>query len=245
MSASAVSDRPQRSVDEIWEGFARSRPEYYILTQEVSYSGTVDRDAFFASGRRDVAAILEEVGSDLRGTLCAVDIGCGVGRLAIPMAAHFSRVVAVDVSRTMLEHLVANCRSQRLENVLPAHADDPWEELGPADLVFSRIVFQHIESDDAIKAYARRIYLALASDGVAHLQFDTRPQTLIYRVHYRVPGAFLPRTSRRGLRRIRRSAGWLSSVFEAAGMSVVRELRPGTEDHVFVLRRARFATAEE
>lgn len=228
-----MGKRRQPTVDEIWEGFARSRPEYYILTEEMPLQ------AFFASGRRDAESILTDIGPDLRRAGRAIDIGCGVGRLAIPMARRFDEVIGVDVSPTMLERLVQNCRSAGVENVHAADADAPWEEDSLADLVYSRIVFQHIEADEVIERYVRRIRTALAPDGIAHVQFDTRRRSVVYRVRNRFPNALLPKTSRRGLRRIRRSADWLRGVFAGSGLRVVREVRAGTEDHVFVLARVK------
>ena len=70
-AAALVSDQQEPDVDEIWQGFARARPEYFILTEEVPFDGPVDMDAFFASGRRDAATILEEVSAELqRASLC-------------------------------------------------------------------------------------------------------------------------------------------------------------------------------
>ena len=41
----------------------------------------------------------------------ALDLGCGTGRLAIPLAARGYRVVAIDLSRRMLEQMLSKSRS--------------------------------------------------------------------------------------------------------------------------------------
>ena len=60
-------------------------------------------DRFFASGRDTTAWMLDQVAGELPGRDLALEIGCGIGRLLIPMARRFSRVIGVDVAPTMLK----------------------------------------------------------------------------------------------------------------------------------------------
>lgn len=83
------------------------------------------------------AALLERL--DLKGISTALDIGCGTGNLAIPLALRLQHVVALDFSSEMLRHLRNNATAAA---VSPEHLavhqlawTDDWEaHLQPADL---------------------------------------------------------------------------------------------------------------
>jgi len=220
-----------------WERFAREDAEYYILTGLETQRGATSLDAFFASGREQARAILERCAPYLPGHDVAIEIGCGVGRVTLPVAQRFARVVGVDVSPTMLEKLEENATRAAVV-VEPMGADEAWDEPGRADLVFSVLVFQHVEQIAEIARYARRIARALKPNGVAYLQFDTRRRSLPYRLRNLLPDAVLPRPWRRGIRRIRRSPDSVRELLRAAGLEVAEEVGAGTENHVFVMRPA-------
>jgi cyclopropane fatty-acyl-phospholipid synthase-like methyltransferase len=153
------------------------------------------------------------------------------------MAARFEHVFALDVSPTMLRRLGEYCERHRVTNVTPILATDWRPDETRVDLVYSRLVLQHLESLEEIGRYLTGAATSIEDGGLAYLQFDTRPQTLPYRVKTVAPDWMLPSHWRRGIRRIRRSPAELHALFERAGLSVVDELRPGSADHVFVLGR--------
>src|SRR5262249_53281634 len=75
----------------------------------------------------------------------ALDYGCGVGRLLIPLARQVKRVVGCDISSSMLGESKANCERLGLTNVSYVRADDQLSAVdGKFDLVFSDAVFQHV-----------------------------------------------------------------------------------------------------
>jgi SAM-dependent methyltransferase len=61
-----------------------------------------------------------------------LDMACGGGTLAIPLAGRVKRVTAVDFSGNMLEILKRRCREKGIENVTPLHGswEDDWDVLG-------------------------------------------------------------------------------------------------------------------
>ena len=221
-----------------WEQFARDRAEYYILTDMDPRGDEEALDRFFASGRQQAEAILADVAGWLRRFDTAIEIGCGVGRLAIPLAGRFRRVVAVDIAPTMLAKLRTHAARFGVENIETAHVGDAWHENADADFVFSWLVLQHVERLDDIRDLLRRTAAALRADGVASLQFDTRPATPAYRLRQALPDFLLPRPWRRGIRRVRRSGRELLGLFADCGLVVVAEHRPGTSAHVFILARS-------
>jgi len=61
-----------------------------------------------------------------------LDMGCGPGTLAIPLAGLVQRVTAVDFSEVMIERLVQGCAEQGLQNVRAIHGgwEDDWDRAG-------------------------------------------------------------------------------------------------------------------
>jgi SAM-dependent methyltransferase len=221
-----------------WETLAQENAEYYIYTApDVDFTTPEGRSFFLRSGREDAEQMLAEAAPYLNGRTRALEIGCGVGRLTIPMAHRFAEVAGVDIAPTMIHKLKANAAEADLDNVRGFLPDEPWDGLGPVDLVYSLIVFQHIESWQAIATYFSRIGACLAPDGVCWVQFDTRRPTLPYRAVGHLPDVLLPRPWRRGVRRIRRSREALGELFASCGLRVAQELRPG-DRHAFLLTRA-------
>jgi SAM-dependent methyltransferase len=223
------------STDEVWERFAREFAEYYILTEVVDYDAPLDLSKFFGSAQPEVTEILTVVDKWLHRRKIAIEVGAGVGRLAILMAREFDAVHAVDVSPTMLARLEENCVEAGIGNVVPVLTTSAEDLIVEADLVYSRLVFQHIEDWAGIEFYARLIRGWIERGGVAYLQFDTRRQNPAYWLRNALPDRLLPRTSRRGIRRIRRKPAEVRALFRREGLTILDERGARSADHVFVL----------
>jgi SAM-dependent methyltransferase len=225
--------------DNRWESFAQENAEYFTCTaDDVDFTTPEGRARVMESGPVDAARILADAEPYLTRRYRAVEIGCGIGRLTVPMARRFDEMVAVDIAPTMLDKLAEHARAAGVDNVHGYLAGQPWYTRGPADLVYSLLVFQHIENWLEIVRYVARIAACLAPDGLCYAQFDTRPATVPYQVRGHLPDPVLPRTWRRGIRRIRRSPAALVDLFQTSGLRVADERQPGTERHVFLLTRA-------
>ena len=139
-----------------WETFARKDAAFYIAGRTFDPDDAAAEQRFFESGRTNAGWLFEQVGDDLPGTSLAIEIGCGIGRLLLPMAERFDRVIGVDVSATMLTRLAANCRRFGIENAELMTVDDTWDKRNSADLVYSWIVFQHVEDITTIETTIHR-----------------------------------------------------------------------------------------
>jgi SAM-dependent methyltransferase len=213
-----------------WEALAREDAEFYIWTDPLP------GDDFFSSGARDAERIAAFSARHVARWDRAIEMGCGVGRITIPMAARFGSITAVDIAPTMLARLAAHCEARGITTVRGALARHDWEREA-VDFAYSRIVFQHIPSWAIIDEYFRRIAAALRPGGAFYVQFDTRPSTAAYRLRNLLPDFLLPRTWRRGVRRIRRSREEIVRLAVARGLSLADERGAGTEDHEFVFVR--------
>jgi len=220
-----------------WEEFARENAEHYVWTEHRDYADPRAMEAFLEAGRREVEEIMAVAGDRLAHRRTALEIGCGVGRLTLQAARRFEHVFALDVSPTMLRRLGEYCESNGVTNVTPVLSTDWQPGDFHADLVYSRLVFQHLEPFDEIDRYVTGTAACLEDGGVAYLQFDTRPPTLGYQIKMVAPDWALPAKWRRGIRRIRRPPDMLRALFGRTGLSVIDELRPRSADHVFVLGR--------
>lgn len=171
-----------------WESFGRVDPYFGVLTDE-DYRrerlGDAARERFFQTGREHVDRVArlarEHSGRELRPRR-ALDFGCGVGRLVVPLAERAREVVGVDVAPSMLAEARRVCDARELSNVelLPTAR---LASLQPDfDLIHSYIVFQHIPVRDGYELFARLVSL-LAPGGIGVMHFSLtagRPMTAAY-----------------------------------------------------------------
>jgi SAM-dependent methyltransferase len=163
--------------EEHWERLARDDPYFAVLT-DARYHRSALTDAaleeFFRSGEVHVSRVFETIRSRLDAAFRpdrALDFGCGVGRVTIPLAAVARSVVAVDASDTMLREARRNWVSRGLSNVEGVVGDSTLSTVaGTFDFIHSFIVFQHIPRR-AGAALLRRLIARLREDGVGVLHF--------------------------------------------------------------------------
>lgn len=60
-------------------------------------------EALWETGRRDLEILLEGLDKETLHNLVALDLGCGVGRIAKWSAKHFKKVIGIDISDDALE----------------------------------------------------------------------------------------------------------------------------------------------
>ena len=82
-----------------------------------------------------VMALLKEWGVGCAGGARILDIGCGTGCFALPLARKAARVVGVDFSAAVLDRLKAEAARFRIHNVQVQRM--AWQEVDPARLGFA------------------------------------------------------------------------------------------------------------
>jgi ubiquinone/menaquinone biosynthesis C-methylase UbiE len=107
---------------------------------------TTDTEEFERTGRADAERLAAYVPT--AGT--ALDVGCGIGRVARYLAPRCGTLWAVDASPRMLE--LARTRLAGVPNVRFARCVDtdiPDVPTGSVDLAYALLVLQHLEREDA------------------------------------------------------------------------------------------------
>jgi SAM-dependent methyltransferase len=237
-----ASSRLNSDTIQPWERFAETDPYKYILTSMESD----DPGEFWQSGERTVRAeLLPTVRASAVRTVVGLELGCGVGRLALPLARHFDEMLGVDISQGMVHRATSFALDNGIRNASFLSISGPEDFLSrvgnyaaSCDFIYSLLVFQHIPDFSIIEGYLQVIRILLHESGVAYLQFDTRPETLAYRLKTQLPDAVLPRFWRRGIRRIRRSPEQIEASMRRAGLRIVAELTPRSAYHRYLVRIA-------
>jgi len=220
-----------------WEEFAQENAEYYILTHEnIDFNKEEGQNYFFKSGEQDTKTMLLNVLPLLKNKKNALEIGCGIGRLAFAHARIFQEVYAVDVSETMLNKLNGLALKNSVVNVKTFLPSEEWDREDYFDYIYSFIVFQHIVEFPIIEEYIRRIAKAVSYNGIIQLHFDTRKASLLYKLRRFIPDMILPKSQREGIRRNRRSSEDLKKVFNKYGLQIINELYPDSPGHLFILK---------
>jgi SAM-dependent methyltransferase len=165
-----------RDTNNDWKEIADKDPYWGVLSVEdfrgVELSEKTSQ-RFFASGNRYVSSLLGLINKYLNEvpiTGRALDFGCGVGRLAIPLARHFKEVVGVDIAEGMLTLASANAAKADVRNITLVRSDDSLSEVtGQFDLVNTLIVLQHIPPERGLRL-VRRLIERTRVGGIASLQ---------------------------------------------------------------------------
>jgi len=188
--------------DRDWEAFGKRDPYFAVLTAPEFHgalSGSA-REKFFESGEEHIEMIFSIVRERLDPTFApqsALDFGCGVGRLVIPLANRCREVTGVDVSPSMLAEARRNCDALELRNVSLVEGDDSLSRVkGAFDFVHTYIVLQHIPVERG-ERLIKKLAELIAPGGVGMLQvpYTTGRRSLVSRALYwsrmNLPGAKL------------------------------------------------------
>ena len=167
------------NTDKDWESFGRNDPYFGVITDEkFRQSNLTDeaREEFFKSGADYIEAIFRNIRQHIDPEFSvkkALDFGCGVGRLVIPLAKIAQEVTGVDVSDSMLNEARENCDARSLKNASLVSSDDDLSQLrGKFDFIHSYIVFQHIPVERGERIFNRLIErLEDGGVGVVHFTY--------------------------------------------------------------------------
>jgi SAM-dependent methyltransferase len=174
-----VTTKGLGGTDSTWERLAQDDPFWAILSDPSKRRGGWQVDEFFATGEREVAelmAYLDRIAPGLPRE-CALDFGCGIGRVTRPLAGHFARVTGADISPTMIEAAREYEAKQpreggEIEYIINAGTSLASDD-GSFDLVYSSITLQHVPPAATI-GYLKEFVRVLKPGGVAVFQLPAR-----------------------------------------------------------------------
>jgi SAM-dependent methyltransferase len=186
--------------DEAWEHFGQTDPYFAVLTSP-EFHGQLsgpERTKFFRSGEAHIQEMFTIIRQRLDPSFNpsrALDFGCGVGRLLLPLAARCREVTGVDVSPSMLSEARRNTDAVGATNVRLVKTDDRLSTVeGPFDFVHSYIVLQHIPVERG-ESIVRTLASKLAANGVGmfHATYTSGRRGVLAHTAYwarlRLPGA--------------------------------------------------------
>jgi ubiquinone/menaquinone biosynthesis C-methylase UbiE len=171
LSASGVGQHGAMEEEWTLDERAHAGPEHL----DCDYVAAYDRKS--GPDRVDDVAALREHGLDPTSTV--VDLGAGTGNFAVAVAPHCRRLIAVDVSPAMLEHLRRRASEAGMDNVACVEAGFlSYVHAGPpADAVYTRNALHHLP--DFWKAVALdRMGRMLRTGGILRLRdliYDFQP----------------------------------------------------------------------
>jgi 2-polyprenyl-3-methyl-5-hydroxy-6-metoxy-1,4-benzoquinol methylase len=188
------------NTDKHWEEWGAQDPYFGVLNMDRFRFDSINetRTEFFESGEAFIRSLLgqrKSLVAHQESHIRALDFGCGVGRLSIPLARRFEQVVAIDISESMLREAEKNCTLAGLSNVTFLKSDDTMRALtGSFDFVVSYIVLQHIPR---VRGYRiiDRLLASVRPGGRAMIHVSLRRQfnlvrRAIYFAKHRIPFAY-------------------------------------------------------
>lgn len=182
--------------DRDWRLHGNADPYDGIAAPSRHRHAPADLDDFFGTGEiymlHRLTLLHRQFGPLARGR--ALDFGCGVGRVTLPLADEFGEVVGLDIAPAALAKAERLRLVRGVTNVQFRPADNrlTWAQ-GEFDFVHSYIAFQHIGVARGLTLIAQLLD-RVALDGVVsiHVAIGHRPRSWVDRV----PG-------------LRRVMGWL------------------------------------
>jgi SAM-dependent methyltransferase len=160
-----------------WDRRAEEDPYYYAAFGRRRQ----DEAEFFATA----APVVCDLERELRWILPpgarlqrALEIGCGPGRLLLPMSRHFEEIHGVDVSEQMVRLAREKLRHVPHARVhLGSGADLAGFAEASFDFVYSYAVFQHIPSREVVFRYLAEAVRVLKPGGLLRCQLNGLPET--------------------------------------------------------------------
>lgn len=187
------------NADRDWDQFAAREPYFAVVTDPrfLGANRTAEYERqFFASGESLVDWMLGVIDAALIpqfAPMSILEFGCGVGRLALPLARRPGSVVGVDRSPAMLETARAQAAQHGLDHIDFQTADTFFAAPRTFDFVVCYHLLQRLPRQDGL-ALLRRLEGCIGADGVGVFQWCSRSrEPLLVRgsrwARERVPGA--------------------------------------------------------
>ncbi|MEO7538436.1 MAG: methyltransferase domain-containing protein [Pyrinomonadaceae bacterium] len=178
---------------DIWEDYAANDAYFAVSTFDKFRSSNIDDVAkaeFFETGHQHVDEVWSELetafGVELRPKR-AIDYGCGVGRILLPLAKKCDLATGVDISSAMLKETRCNAAAMATENIRLQSAEEFFAaDADTYDLVHSYIVLQHIDPSIGYRIIGKMLTrLVPGGFGMLHVTFKD-PSSSFQRFRFKI-----------------------------------------------------------
>jgi 2-polyprenyl-3-methyl-5-hydroxy-6-metoxy-1,4-benzoquinol methylase len=137
--------------DDSWRQYGKNDPYYGVFSAD-KFRGKNLNEAtlkeFFDSGEEHIDEVLRAAHLHVNGGMAtddALDFGCGVGRLVLPLAKRFGAATGVDISSDYRAEAKRNCDRRGIENVsFSENLSSLLAAERSFDFIHSSLVFNHI-----------------------------------------------------------------------------------------------------
>jgi SAM-dependent methyltransferase len=165
-----------KNSDAHWEAYGKIDPYFGVLSDAKFHTSDLDSDRkgeFFETGQKHIDHVFEVIRTKLEPDFSpdsALDFGCGVGRLLVPLASHAEKVVGLDVSPSMIAEARTNLKERGISNVTCITEFTELDSAITFDFIHSVIVFQHIPVPKGERLF-QTLVKRLSTGGVAAIHF--------------------------------------------------------------------------
>jgi 2-polyprenyl-3-methyl-5-hydroxy-6-metoxy-1,4-benzoquinol methylase len=169
-----------------WEKFGRTNPYYAVATLDKFKEENLNdssKENFFITGEEYTQKIWQVIEKNFIPDFYpqkAIDFGCGVGRLILPMAKRSGQITGVDISENMLKEGRINAQNAGLKNIDFIKDGDKILKLnGQFDFIHSFVVFQHIKPEIGEIIFQKFVkMLSPGGIGVLHFAYSNSKSSL-------------------------------------------------------------------
>lgn len=162
-----------------WAALGETEPHWSVITSDQFRSDSIQEnmDVFIQSGRTNVGwmqNIARRNGLDLGKHQTCFELGCGVGRLTLPLAEVFDHVTGYDISPGNLRECDALVKARDVTNITTQLMTEIAQisQAPEFDVLFSIIVLQH--NPPPVQKFILDTLLAkVRPGGVAYFQLPT------------------------------------------------------------------------
>ena len=186
------------STDNDWERWGKENPYFGVYSDEKYLGRTISSDAqinIFNSGVNDVNRVMQAIQKLNNGKvpqfMRAVDFGCGVGRLTLPLSRFSKQTIGLDVSPSMIKSAKQNLATTKFKNITYQVDDGMLSKLKNYDLVHSYIVLQHIPVQRG-EIIIQKLLTGLLPGGFAALHITYAHDASLFRRAVIKSRSFLP-----------------------------------------------------
>jgi 2-polyprenyl-3-methyl-5-hydroxy-6-metoxy-1,4-benzoquinol methylase len=181
-------------IEKKWDYFGETNPYFAVATFDKFKSENLNDNAlteFFETGEEYVERIWQEIESNFQTEFKprkAIDFGCGVGRITLPLARRCEKVIGIDISENMLKEARENSARFNLGNVNFVKGDNDLTKVaGEFDFIHSFIVFQHIKPKIGEAIFKKFVgMLSNGGIGVLHFTYADNQMTLAQKIRFQI-----------------------------------------------------------